>query len=68
MNTAQVDSEALDRNAPDEPEVLALVDGPAPDRAAWVAARHGSTTMNTLVALVAVAVSPKPFCIGMLML
>ena len=38
MNTAQVDSDALDRSAPDEPEVLALVDGPAPDRAAWVAA------------------------------
>ena len=40
MNTAQVDRarDALDRSAPDEPEVLALVDGPAPDRAAWVAA------------------------------
>ncbi len=38
MNTTQVGSGALDRSAPDEPEVLALVDGPAPDRAAWVAA------------------------------
>ena len=38
MNTTQVDSTALDRNAPDEPEELALVDGPAPDRDAWVAA------------------------------
>jgi methylmalonyl-CoA mutase len=38
MNTTQVDSTALDRNAPDEPEELSLVDGPAPDRDAWVAA------------------------------
>ncbi len=38
MNTTQVDSGTLDRSAPDEPEELALVDGPAPDRAAWVAA------------------------------
>ncbi len=44
MNTTQVDGVstvdggALDRSAPDEPEVLALLDGPAPDRAAWVAA------------------------------
>ena len=38
MNTAKVDSATLDRSAPDEPEHLALVDGPPPDRAAWVAA------------------------------
>ena len=43
MNTTQVDPEsidraALDRNAPDEPEHLALVDGPPPDPAAWTAA------------------------------
>ncbi len=38
MNTAKVDSGTLDRSAPDEPEHLALVDGPPPDHAAWVAA------------------------------
>jgi methylmalonyl-CoA mutase len=38
MNTTQVDGETLDRRAPDEPEVLRLVDGPPPDRDAWVAA------------------------------
>jgi len=43
MNTTQVDPEsidraALDRNAPDEPEHLTLVDGPPPDPAAWAAA------------------------------
>ena len=38
MNTTQVDGETLDRRAPHEPETLRLVDGPPPDRDAWVAA------------------------------
>ena len=34
----EIEGEALDRSAPDEPEHLALVEGPPPERADWVAA------------------------------
>jgi methylmalonyl-CoA mutase len=38
MNTTQVDHEAFDRGAPDEPEHLTLAaDFPLPDRTAWLA-------------------------------